>query len=643
MNGTQEAPARWQAIGFGLIAFVACVAAFIGLSSSGLWIDELFSVYLINHHQGLGEVLRRQLLDVHPPVYPFLMYGWTRIAGFSEWALRLPSAVCAVLAIGVFAAGTRRLLSPAAIAFACAIASLSDFWFVQSQNTRSYGLTMLLAAAMLSTALAFRRRVRNQSGFPTMLWIGLSALALVASFTHAYLLLAQGMILFVLIVSLPSRQIRAALIGTGLLVLALNVQYYRLIVHSRELDLQNLWFSNSWGFFDQQLHQAWSALIAGGASLVVGLLLVFACWRRIVGAPFFALHEQDTRWTTILALTVLVGTTACGIATSLIVAPSFSDRNVLTCAPFAWYLIGRLYDAAGPRGYTRSSSVVALFAILLVGSYLALIPGRKLPRTESWRATSHYVQQLPGCADQLIPVMLPYRFGHASDHFRMLAQHDFFGFYMPPTAKLEAYLPSELAARHPVPGLPQLLASRASQADTSGCSLLTWAVHDVDESSALELALDLARQPGVAPHRVLMQEFNKYARPRQKWKLKWEATPEGYVYVAIPKAPTGTPVEPPALPAVQLASNDAKALGDQVVIDYLTSYAGNAGSPYLIDVYSVQRWTGKTVHEDFIATQRLTCDKPMTRTNWDVWPNPALPGCSPLPLPTSAGKIDGGL
>jgi hypothetical protein len=643
MNTALQAPARWQAIVFGLIALTACLATFVGLSNSGLWIDELFSVYLINHHGGLGEVFRRQLTDTHPPVYSFILYGWVNLVGLSEAALRLPSAVFAVLAVVIFAAGTRRVLSTTAIAFACAVGTMSDFWFFQSQNARSYTLSMALAAGMLTIALAFRRRVRSQPNFPTALWIGLTLLALVASFTHAYLLLAQGMVLLVLILTTPSWRVRAALVVTGLVVLASNVVYYKMLIHSSEQDLQNMWFSNNAGFFYQQTHQALTFLIAGQVAIVVSLLLLFACRRLIVGEPLFAFDNQDTRWTTVVAGTAIVGIIVCGIGVSLAVAPSYSDRNLLTCSPFAWFLIGRLYDAAGPRGDTRKSSMVAVFAMLMVGSYLLLLPGRELSRNESWRATSHYVQQLPGCAGQTLPTMLPYRFGHESEYFRTLAQRNFFDYYMPKGTNTVAYMPGELAARHPVPGLPELLASRAANADIGGCPLLAWAVHDLDEGRALKIALDLARQPGVAPRRVLMQEFNTYVRQRLKWKLKWQATPEGYVYLAIPKSPADSPVKPPAVPHVQLTSQDAKVLGDQVIVDYLTSYTGNAGTPYTVDVYSIERWDGKTVNVDFLAVQRITCDQPTSKTNWDVWPSPTYPGCSPLPAPTSADQINGRL
>ena len=68
---------------------IACAGAFTGLSASSLWIDELFTVYLIHHHGGLGEVFRRALTDTHPPLYYFLLYAWTQLAGLSETALRL--------------------------------------------------------------------------------------------------------------------------------------------------------------------------------------------------------------------------------------------------------------------------------------------------------------------------------------------------------------------------------------------------------------------------------------------------------------------------------------------------------------------------------------------------------------------------
>lgn len=644
MNQAFQAPARWQSLIYGLIALVACIGAFAGMSASGLWIDELFTVYLIHHDGGFGEVFRRALTDTHPPLYYFFLYAWTRVAGLSEWAVRLPSAIFAVAAIVIFAFGTRHVLSRTAIAFACAIASVSAFWFDQSQNARSYALCFALAAGLLSLALAFRRRVRTRTDFPVAHWLGLSVLGLIASLTHAYMLLALGMVLAFLLLSVPSWRIRGALIVTGLVVLAINAAYYKVMIHSSEQDLHNLWFGNSAGFFKQQIRFAFYGLMQRQVIVVTALLILLGVRQKMAGEPYFAHDEHDTRWATLLAGFVLIGVILCGIGVSLAVAPSFSDRNLLTCLPFAWLLVGRLYDACGPRGYTRGSIALAVLAMLLVGSYLLRLPGRELPRREAWRPSAQFVSQLPGCTGQRLPAILPYRFGHASPHFRALAEHDFFGYYMPQGTQIRAYMPAELAARHSVEELPPLLSSRAANADTGACALLAWGIHDLDETSALKVALDLARQPGVATRRVLMQEFISY-QPRG---VKWEDVVDGYVYLAVPKAAPGRTVTPPAAPDVRLSKENAAALGDRVVVEYLSTYTNPTQPAYQVDLYAIQRWdriktAREPVHQDFVAVHRLTCDAPVTKSNWDVWPDPEFPGCSNLPPPTSAGRLNGQL
>lgn len=644
MNQAFQAPARWQSLIYGSIALIACIGAFAGMSASGLWIDELFTVYLIHHDGGFGEVFRRALTDTHPPLYYFFLYAWTRVAGLSEWAVRLPSAIFAVAAIVIFAFGTRHVLSRTAIAFACAIASVSAFWFDQSQNARSYALCLALAGGLMSLALAFRRRVGTRTGFPVAHWLGLSVLGLIASLTHAYMLLALGMVLAFLLLSVSSWRIRGALVVTGLVVLAINAAYYKVMIHSSEQDLHNLWFGNSAGFFKQQIRFAFYGLMQRQVIVVTALLILLGIRQKMAGEPYFAHDEHDTRWATLLAGFVLIGVILCGIGVSLAVAPSFSDRNLLTCLPFAWLLVGRLYDACGPRGYTRGSIALAVLAMLLVGSYLFRLPGRELPRREAWRPSAQFVSQLPGCAGQRLPAILPYRFGHASPHFRALAEHDFFGYYMPQGTQIRAYMPAELAARHPLEELPPLLASRAANADTGACALLAWGIHDLDETSALKVALDLARQPGVATRRVLMQEFISY-QPRG---VKWEDVVDGYVYLAVPKAASGRTVTPPAAPDVRLSKENAAALGDRVVVEYLSTYTNPTQPAYQIDLYAIQRWdriktAREPVHQDFVAVHRLTCDAPVTKSNWDVWPDPEFPGCSNLPPPTSAGRLNGQL
>lgn len=613
---------RWPGLVYIAMAIVACAFAFVGLSVSSFWIDELFTLYVINHQGGLAEVFRRALTDVHPPLYYFFLYGWTRLFGLSESSLRLPSALLAISALLIFATGVRRVASGTAIAFACAVAAISPFWFEQSQNARSYALGMTLSAAMLATALAIFRHYRRHEGMPLRQLSLLMLLGVTASFTHAYLLLAFGMVLFYLLLTMAGWRMRLLILLGGLVVLLGNTGYYWVLTHSTQQDLHNLPFENSVKFIVTQTRQAVSDLLPPTVMLVVIGLLMSLWLMRPKSGTTITLDIEEARWATRLSGLVLVGVFVSGIAVSQLVAPSFSNRNMLICVPFAWLLLARLYDSAGPRSHSRGSDVLAVLIVVSLGSSLILLnKGRLLQKNDPWRQSADYIRtQYPQCLNQPLPVVLPFKFGPSTPLFRTLAQHDFFGHYLPEATQLQPDLPAELAMRHPREGMTALFAQRAAAADAGGCPVLVWGVHDLDEASALKIAQDLARQPALAGHRVVIQEFDAYAQRR----LVWRARAEGFVFLLTAQKEPGThSVAPPVKPAGAHG-------GNRLVVDYLATHRGNSGPPYQIDVYSIQTWPAGDgwPSEDFIANQRLTCDPPNERARKDVWPDPSYPGCS---------------
>ncbi|MFC3655088.1 hypothetical protein ACFOPN_05165 [Xanthomonas hyacinthi] len=526
---------RWPALAFAAIAACACGFAFVGLGASDYWIDELYTLHVMGHGQGLAELWRRALSDTHPPLYYVLLYAWSQLAGDSEAALRLPSAVAAVLALGVFGVGLRRVFSPAALAFAVAAGAVSVFWFEQSQNARSYALCLLLSAGLLTTAVGLQRRVQASAAFPFAHWAALSVLGLGASLTHSYLLLCVGMLLLFLVATQRDLRLRAALLASGVAILAVNVAFVLLLLHATQQDVHQLWFRNDARFFYGQLRSASRDLLSGGTVLAVLALLGSWLWRRlraIAHDPGRTRAQAD--WVAALCGGVLAGMVVSGIAVSLAIAPSFSARNLLTAAPFAWALLARLYDAAGPSARSRGGRIAAVVLIVLVGAQLWLLRGRPLQRNEAWRGSAQVVQRLPGCREVELPVVLPYKFGPASAPYRALAEQDFFGHYLR-AHRLRAYTPDELAGHAAADGLAARLAARAQAAAGGGCALLAWGVHDLNPTTALQLAQDLARLPGVAPNRVVL-------RPLLHWRrrgLGWRQVAGGFVFLAAPPLRAG--------------------------------------------------------------------------------------------------------
>ncbi|MBB3228085.1 4-amino-4-deoxy-L-arabinose transferase-like glycosyltransferase [Luteibacter sp. Sphag1AF] len=542
----------WPGTFNALIAVTCCVFAFIGISSSSLWGDELFTMRLVDHHQGLGDVFQRMLSDVHPPLYDFLLYGWVEYFGTSELAVRLPSAILAVLCILLFVSSTRRRFSPAAIAFACAVATSSMFWYVQAQNARNYSLAMVISAALLATAVTFHRRICAGERFPAGPWLTLTLLAIAGSQTHAYMLLVAGMVFLFLLLATRNWPQRIGLCLSGLVVLGLYVALLWMMIHAPEHDFDATWFRNSAGFFSSHLRRAIFQFMSRQALLIVVVMLVMGWIRRQRAEPATRDPPHTLDWEVGLCGFVIVGVIAGGIAVSLLVAPSFSYRNVLVCAPFGWLLLARLYDAAGPRTETRKGAIAAAAIVILLGSQAAVLcRGRLLPSTEPWRASAAYVQGLPGCNGATLPVISqPRTYGPSlSPRVRFMIERRYYGYYLPSSYHPLAYLADDWVRQ-----------AGALVQSNSTCPVLGWILHDVsEESAALTLARQFVSQPGTG-NQLVIQEINSY---ELSW-MRWKAVPRAYVFLrATPRIVEQAPALPAGVPP------DKKyALGNRLLLTF---------------------------------------------------------------------------
>ena len=82
------------------------------LGSSPLWADEVDSVSAaLRPLPALVRLLHHQ--DAPLGAYYLALHGWTRIAGTSAWALRLPSALAVLVAVALTAWLGHRIIGPA--------------------------------------------------------------------------------------------------------------------------------------------------------------------------------------------------------------------------------------------------------------------------------------------------------------------------------------------------------------------------------------------------------------------------------------------------------------------------------------------------------------------------------------------------
>jgi Predicted membrane-bound mannosyltransferase len=166
VSDTTPATSRASVLELGLLGcLIACGALlrFWGLGSVGLHGDE----------ETMGMAVRGILAEGAPILpsgmfYPrgltqlYLMAGSVSLFGESEWALRLPSALCGVLLIFIaYFVGRRFLRVEWNLAFVAAIAALPEL-VVYSQTARMYIFFVTCVAAAMAFVFAWERSNRTR-------------------------------------------------------------------------------------------------------------------------------------------------------------------------------------------------------------------------------------------------------------------------------------------------------------------------------------------------------------------------------------------------------------------------------------------------------------------------------------------------
>lgn len=152
---------------------MAAVLRLFHLGTQSLWVDEAFTWT----SAGLGTPIHwSDLVDnVHGPLYSLLLHAFCGLAGDSEWALRLPSALFGVATVPAMAWLAAEWLGPAAAVPAAWLAATSPFLVWYSQEARNYALLILCVCVATAALLALARRggAGRAGGYLAATWAGL--------------------------------------------------------------------------------------------------------------------------------------------------------------------------------------------------------------------------------------------------------------------------------------------------------------------------------------------------------------------------------------------------------------------------------------------------------------------------------------
>lgn len=136
---------------------VGAVLRFTNLTKESFWLDEGWLLHVIDR-ASVFDVVREAAKDIHPPLQYILLWGWARVFGESDAALRSLSAVFATASIPATWALARRLVAPRAALVATVIVALSPLLLLHAHDAKQYSLVLLLATISTERFLAFAQR-----------------------------------------------------------------------------------------------------------------------------------------------------------------------------------------------------------------------------------------------------------------------------------------------------------------------------------------------------------------------------------------------------------------------------------------------------------------------------------------------------
>lgn len=321
------------------------------LINQSLWLDEAIQALALMGK--MGPLLTYALADFQPPLYHFIGWLWTSVAGYSELALRTPSLL-AGLGTVYFAAKLGSLLGGKKLMYLAGIlAATNPLLIYYSQEGRTYGLTtFLVTAAIYHFILSLKSPTKN-----SLLLYGLySALFLWTSYLTWFL----HLILFVYACVLRRRELILTQLISGLTLVFWLPSLYK----SLQVGLSTVTSSPEWGNVVGGISV--KALVLTWVKAVIGRISFAPTWvYGLVVALAFALHTRIVLGVKSIPVPILLWLGSIPILALIsLIIPVYSYTRLLFVVP-AYLLIVSLGLKELPRSYSLLA-ILAQLSFLLV-------------------------------------------------------------------------------------------------------------------------------------------------------------------------------------------------------------------------------------------------------------------------------------
>ena len=363
------------AVDIAIVASVALVLGLIRLGAPALWYDEAYTYRQIN----LSYI---EQFEGYQPFYYWIQKPWTSVAGTTEWAMRFPSVVGAMLACALLVVLARTLFDRRIALLSGFFLATSPFFVKWSQQARVYPL--LAAASLVATLLLLRALERGSRSAWAVYGIAYTMLLV----THAVVGLLLVPVHAVLVAQRRGRVLPHGLLA-GVIVAAVGVPWVAQLAMRTDSETSE----TAWIPFPSA-EDATRAL--AGVSGIAGLGILFA----VLG--LWTLRRAGKGSLAVLLATWAFGPFVLALVIS-VARPIFLDRYLVIATP-AFAMLAAV-AVMGLAGRLRAGVLVVAAVATAVGLALWYSSAENGNwRGEDWRSAVATVIERRGEADAVVVV-----------------------------------------------------------------------------------------------------------------------------------------------------------------------------------------------------------------------------------------------